>query len=516
MNVVSVQGLRIAFGDQVVVDDVGFVVDAGECVAIVGESGAGKTLTVAALAGLLPSSATVSATQLQVGGVDLSSAGRRQWQRVRGRRVGFVPQDALNALDPLRRIAREVAEPIEVHHTVPRDQRAARVLALIRDVAIPEPSRRARQYPHELSGGLRQRALIASAIAVSPNLLIADEPTTALDSTVQRQVLALLRGLVDVQRGLLVVSHDLGAVTRLADRVLVMREGVIVEQGTTAEVLGAPKHPYTRELLQASRPRSPRSATQPESAPVLIARQLGKSFDGAVAVRAVSMQVSAGRTIAIVGESGAGKTTLVRLLLAAIRPDSGEVTLDGAPWTGIPEPARRERRGRIQYVSQNPHAAFNPRWSIGRSLRQALSASGVARGDRAARVTELLPQVELDPALAARRIGELSGGQRQRAAIARALATNPAILILDEPLSALDVSVGARIIALLQRLQRERLLAIVLVTHDLRVVSELADNVLVMQRGTVVEAGATATVFTYPRHPFTIELLDAAGLNGVG
>jgi peptide/nickel transport system ATP-binding protein len=396
---------------------------------------------------------------------------------------------------------------------------------LLDSVAVPESAERARQYPHELSGGLRQRALIASALAAGPGLLVADEPTTALDVTVQAQILALLARLKDSGVAIVLISHDLAVVSRVADRVAVMRHGRIVEQGATTQVLSAPQHEYTRALLSAvltlggTERRS--TAVNPLSlskglggghkAPALIARNVGRDFrterSVRVAVNDVSFELARGESLGIVGESGSGKTTLARILMGFETPSRGEVLLDGEPWSVVPERRRRSRRGGIQFINQDPLGSFDPRFTIARLIGEALPGLGAAQ--RRVRVLELLAQVDLRPELLSRLPRDLSGGQRQRVAIARALATDPGILICDEPVSALDVQVQATILELLGRARRERGLTLVVISHDLAVVGELCETVLVMKDGEVVERGATAEVFSRPRHPFTRELIAA-------
>ncbi|WP_314424919.1 ABC transporter ATP-binding protein [uncultured Microbacterium sp.] len=492
----ELDGLRIDFGGTPVVDGVSLSVARGECVAIVGESGAGKSLTARALLGLTPVGARVRADRLLIDGTDVARFGERRWRALRGSGIALVSQDALVSLDPLRRIGSEVAEPLLLHGVV--SGRAAvreRVHDLLRRVWMPDAARRARHYPHQLSGGLRQRALIASAIAAEPAVLVADEPTTALDATVQARILGLLRDIADAGTAVVFISHDFAAVRRIADRVLVMRHGAAVESGPVDEVLGSPRHEYTRQLIAATI-HEPRTAPHEPSSPVLVATGLTKSFGGFVAVREASFVVGRGRTLGIVGESGSGKTTLARMIVGVERPDEGDLR-----WTAAQ---------RVQLVHQNPLGAFDPRWTIGRSLREALAAGGVPRGRRAARVDDLLAEVDLDPELATRRPGALSGGQRQRAAIARALAADPQVLVLDEPVSALDPSVRERVLRLLLRLQRDRSLTMVFVSHDLDVVGAVADEVVVMQDGAIVEQGAVSEVFASPQHPFTRELLEAS------
>jgi peptide/nickel transport system ATP-binding protein len=421
------------------------------------------------------------------------------------------------------------------------------VTALLGRVAVPDPEERARQYPHELSGGLRQRALIASALAGTPGILIADEPTTALDVTVQAQVLELLSALRADGLALIVISHDLAVVSGIADRVAVMHNGRIVEEGAAAEVLSNPRHEYTRMLLAAA-PRLP-DASFPEPVdrepvdhspstgsvsggagsgsggagsgsggagiPVLRATALGRDFrrrDGRIrsAVDDVSFEVREGEALGIVGESGSGKTTLARLLLGFDEPDRGSVELDGEPWSGIPERRRRDRRGGIQIIGQDPLGSFDPRYTVARIVAEGLRR-GASRSphERARRVRELLGSVGLDVELERRRPHELSGGQRQRVAIARALASEPRVLVCDEPVSALDVSIQAKILDLLATLRQERGVALVFISHDLAVVAQLCDRVLVMQDGRVVERGATGEVFSRPSHAFTRALVAA-------
>ncbi|WP_149085564.1 MULTISPECIES: ATP-binding cassette domain-containing protein [Microbacterium] len=493
----EVEGLRIAFAGTPVVEGVSFTAEAGECVAIVGESGAGKTLSARALLGLTPTAAEVDVDRLRIDGVDAAALTERGWRRIRGTGIGLVSQDALVSLDPLRRIADEIAEPLRLH-ALARGRSAirTRVRELLGRVWMPDPDRRARQRPHELSGGLRQRALIASALAGDPAVLVADEPTTALDATVQARILALLREIVDRGTAVVFISHDFAAVRRVADRVVVMKEGRIVESGPVGEVLADPQHPYTRQLIAATM-HEPRAERPGSTAVMLVVDGVSKAFRGAPAVVGASFTVAAGRTLGIVGESGSGKTTLARMMVGVESPDAGVLR-----WNGTP---------RVQLVHQNPLGAFDPRWTVGRSLEEALEAGGVPRGERRARVAALLAEVGLDGALAERRPSALSGGQRQRAAVARALAADPEVLVLDEPVSALDPSVRERVLRLLARVQEERRLTMVFVSHDLDVVGAVADDVVVMQDGRIVEQGRTADVFAAPQHPFTRELLAASG-----
>ncbi|WBU38969.1 dipeptide ABC transporter ATP-binding protein [Homoserinibacter sp. YIM 151385] len=524
-------GFRREGGVRPVVQDVSFRLEPGRCLAIVGESGSGKSVTARSLVGLTGQGAVVEAATLRLGDEELRGRSAADWRRLRGAHIGFVLQDALVSLDPLRPVGREIDEALRLHGWGGRADRRRRVLELLRSVGVPEPEVRAGQRPDELSGGLRQRALIASAIALDPGLLVADEPTTALDVTVQAQVLDLLEAAKDRGTSIILISHDLSVVSRLADEVLVIRGGEVVEQGEAGAVLADPQHPYTRALIaavpgaatrgarlvpasgDAASPAEPAVARTRSGEAVLEARGLVKRFrrrggSTQLAVADVGFELRRGETLGIVGESGSGKSTTGRIVLGLERPDAGEVRLLGEAWTGIPERRRRARRRRITTVVQDPLSSFDPRWNVERILLDALPAGGAARS-REARVDELLAAVGL-PAQVRRRFPlTLSGGQRQRVAIARALAPEPEIIVLDEAVSALDVSIQAQILDLLVDLQRERGLAYVFITHDLGVVAHLADRVLVMQGGRVVEQGDVEDVFERPQDPYTRELIGS-------
>ncbi|WP_371356286.1 dipeptide ABC transporter ATP-binding protein [Pseudomonas chlororaphis] len=528
---IRVTDLQVRFGAHAAptLKGISFELRRGECLALVGESGSGKSVTSRTLVGLTGANALIQASRLEFAGQDLRRFDERAWRRIRGAQIGFVMQDALGSLDPLRPVGKEIAEPLELHSPLDRAQRQARVLELLRAVGVPEPELRARQYPFQLSGGLRQRALIASAIACNPRLLIADEPTTALDATVQAQVLDLLESLRGDSTAMLIVSHDLAVVSRLANRVAVMHNGVIVEQGSVEEVLHDPQHPYTQFLLRAGRavhfrrpapspsPRPVLSAVAParaEAPPLLQVDKLSKAFKGPDGrlrrvVDGVSLQLRRGQTLGIVGESGSGKTTLTRMILGLETPDSGDIQLLGEPWLSLPDAQKRQLRRSIQVVFQDPLSSFDPRYSVQRVLFEALQVAGHPRRDWAHKATELLGLVRLDAALLGRRPLELSGGQRQRVAIARALAAGPKILVCDEPVSALDVSVQAQILELLDDLKQRLGLACLFISHDLGVINHVSDAVLVMKDGRVVEAGPVREVFDHPQHPYTLALLDA-------
>ncbi|MNJ17000.1 Glutathione import ATP-binding protein GsiA [compost metagenome] len=523
---IEVSDLQVRFGQGApVLKGISFTVQQGECLALVGESGSGKSVTSRTLAGLTGAHAQVQASRLAFAGQDLRQFDERAWRRVRGAQIGFVMQDALGSLDPLRPVGKEIAEPLQLHSDLSRAQRQARVLELLRAVGVPEPELRARQYPWQLSGGLRQRALIASAIACNPRLLIADEPTTALDATVQAQVLSLLESLRGDSTAMLIVSHDLAVVSRLANRVAVMHNGVIVEQGSVEAVLQDPQHPYTQYLLKAGaavhfrRPQAPKlAAVAPPvvetSAPLLQVQQLSKAFKGPdgnlrTVVDKVSLQLHKGRTLGIVGESGSGKTTLTRMILGLEAPDSGEIQIKGRPWLQLDDQEKRQLRRSIQVVFQDPLSSFDPRYTVQRVLFEALQVAGHLRGQWRPQAVELLKLVRLDESLLERRPLELSGGQRQRIAIARALAAQPQILVCDEPVSALDVSVQAQILELLDDLKQRLGLACLFISHDLGVINHVSDQVLVMKDGVAVESGAVRDVFDRPQHPYTRALLDA-------
>lgn len=519
----DIRDLHVSFNGVPVVHGVNLQLHTGQCLALVGESGSGKSVTARTLAGLTGPGAAVRAQRLDFAGQDLRGLDETAWQRLRGGRIGFVMQDALGSLDPLRRVGAEVEEPLQLHSRLGAEARRLRVLELLRQVGVPEPEVRARQYPWQLSGGLRQRALIASAIACQPRLLIADEPTTALDATVQAQILGLLEQLRERDNSLLMVSHDLAVVARLADWVAVMRHGQVVEQGSVEQILQDPQAPYTQRLLGAARavhfqrPAAPALVLVEDvnEQPVLLeARGLSKSFVGPdgrprQVLDDVSLQLRPGQTLGVVGESGSGKSTLGRILLGLERPEQGSVRLAGQDWLALSAAQKRQVRQGIQVVFQDPLASFDPRYTVRRVLSEALAQAGVPRGLQRTEAVALLERVQLPVGVLERRPLELSGGQRQRIAIARALAMKPRVLLLDEPVSALDVSVQARILLLLAELKAELNLACLFISHDLGVVEQVSDQVLVMQSGRVVEQGAAAQVLGQPRHPYTRALLDA-------
>ncbi|MFY1668220.1 dipeptide ABC transporter ATP-binding protein [Pseudomonas sp. Pseu.R1] len=528
-----VEGLSIEFAGQSVVRNLSFTLEPGKTLALVGESGSGKSVTARSLIGLAGEGARITARRLSYAGQDLLNLSERGWRDLRGKDIGFVLQDALVSLDPLRPVGKEILEVLETHRWGDRASRAERVIELLETVGVPEPRLRARQRPDQLSGGLRQRALIASALALNPGLVIADEPTTALDATVQAQILEVLQQIKARGDSLLIISHDLAVVAQLADEVLVLRHGDVVEQGPTDQVLRNPRHAYTRSLLDAVPAEhargtrlSPDGGQQPvarrsaSDAPVLLkAEGLGKRYVGPdqqvrQVVDGVGFELRAGRTLGIVGESGSGKTTVARIALGLLEPDAGAVQFLDIPWSvagkgRVEERTRRLHRRDISVIYQDPLSSFDPRWSVGQILADALDVAGVPFEQQRPRIAQLLHQVRLPVELSTRRPLQLSGGQRQRVAIARAIASNPKVIICDEPVSALDVSVQAQVLDLLADLQASLGLAYLFISHDLGVIRHVSDEVLVMRHGKVVESAAVEALFDHPQHEYTRRLLGA-------
>jgi peptide/nickel transport system ATP-binding protein len=521
----AVSDLRIAYqgreGRTEGVAGISFQLQAGEILAIVGESGSGKSTTAAALVGLLATNAQIEAGSIRLAGQELTQASERQWQSIRGRRVGFVPQDPGLSLDPVKRIGSQLIEALTLHG-VPKALACERSLDLLREVGLADVERVVRGYPHQLSGGMRQRVLIAIALANDPPLIIADEPTSALDVGVQRQILDRLQALAR-ERGtaVLLITHDLGVALDRADRLLVMHQGRIVETGDARRIFQAPQHAYTQQLLNAApsltvQQRRKPTAVPPvagKSAALLVAKNLSKDFStwrnpGPAAVDGVSFHVPRQGTTSLVGESGSGKSTTARLILGLERPDTGSVVFDGQDISKVSQREWLALRRRIQVVYQNPYASLNPRLSLEQIICEPLQAFAVGdAGWRRQRAATLLEQVELPARLLGSRPTELSGGQRQRVAIARALALEPELLVLDEPLSALDASVQGQILKLLGELQARLGLSYLFISHDLAVVRQISDQVVVMRAGRVVEQGACEQIFQSPASDYTRSLL---------
>lgn len=483
MSTVEVRGLSVRHRDELILDGISFGVDPGECLAIVGESGAGKSVLTRTVLGLTQADPKwqVDAKHFEVAGHDVRRAKQREWRELRGTEVGLILQDALQSLDPLRTIEAEVGEALAIRDRLPfwrgGHLRRARVLTALQRAGLPRAELHLRQRPGELSGGMRQRALIASALIGNPQLLVADEPTTALDPTTASHVLELFASARASGTALLLISHDLQSVARIADRIAVLDRGKIVELGGSGQILHHPQHPVTQRLVAAA-PSGPKPDPVPVPQEALItvtdgSRRfaLGKSHTNAL--DGVSFELRRGEAVGVLGESGAGKTTLARVLVGAERLDSG---------------ALERNRARVRLVPQDPLATFDPRWRVERII---------AASNRLPRtsVAELLSMVGLNPGLANRRPATLSGGQRQRVAIARALAADPDVLVCDEPVSALDVATQSGILSLLRQLQRERHLTIVFVSHDLAALRTVADRVLAMRDGRIVQQGSTEEVF---------------------
>lgn len=539
----ELESLSVSFGRYAapVVRDVSLTLHPGRCLAIVGESGSGKSVTARTLLGLTGRNARLTVGRFRYGDRDLSGFTDRDWRRLRGRKIGLVSQDALVSLDPLRQVGREVGEGPRIHRqTRSRGELRAEVISLLEQVGIPEPAIKARQLPQELSGGQRQRALIAAALALDPEILIADEPTTALDATVQAQVLELLAATRDRGKALIVITHDLAVVSQIADDLIVMRQGDIVERGDPGEIFADPKHEYTRKLLAAipsghsrgarlSPGSSPRltiatgraartganaaPARRRDGEPALVAEGLVKRFTGPdrivrTAVDNVSFRLAAGETLGIVGESGSGKSTTARLVMALEAADEGSVSLLGEPWSTLTERERRGRRRDISLIYQDPLSSFDPRWSVERVIGDSV-ADAAGPADRARRVGELLDLVGLPRGFRRRRPIELSGGQRQRVAIARAIAPRPSVIVCDEPVSALDVSIQAQVLDLLVDLRDHLHVGYLFISHDLGVVHHISDRVLVMNEGRVVEHGHADDVLYRPREHYTQRLVSA-------
>jgi peptide/nickel transport system ATP-binding protein len=515
----EVHDLEVSFGATPAVRGASLHVMPGERVAVVGESGSGKSTTAHAIMGLLPGAGRITGGAIRWRGEEVSHAGESRLRRLRGREIGLVPQDPMANLNPVSRVGRQVSETLMAHGMGNRREAAKRAIETLGQAGLSEPARRARQYPHEFSGGMRQRVLIAIGLACRPDLLIADEPTSALDVTVQRQILDHLEKLTrELGTALLLVTHDLGLAVERADRVVVMSEGKVVESGPARQVLTAPRHGYTQRLVAAApslAAPSPAAAT-PAGEPVLEVSHLSKEYRirgrGGVlrAVDDVSFAVGQGRTTAIVGESGSGKTTTARMVLGLVTATSGTIRLDGAEVVGLRGHRLRAARKAMQPVFQDPYASLDPMWTVERLIGEPLRTFGVGdRASRRAKVAELLEQVALPTALAQRYPNELSGGQRQRVAIARALALGPRLVVCDEAVSALDVLVQDQILKLLSSLQEELGLSYLFISHDLAVVRSLAHDVVVLREGRVVEQGPVDRVLTSPADPYTQQLLDA-------
>jgi peptide/nickel transport system ATP-binding protein len=525
----EVSGLTVGYEDRngwrTAVHGIDFTVGAGEVVALVGESGSGKSSTAQAIIGLLPENGRLESGSIRLNGQDIARWPQKRLNGIRGSVVSLIPQDPGNSLNPVKTIGRQVAEILTIHGKAAGAQANAIAIDLLHRVGLSQPKLRAQQYPHELSGGMKQRVLIAIAIALKPSLIIADEPTSALDVTVQRHIL----DLIDVLRqesgtAVLLVTHDLGVAADRSDRLIVLQHGSIQEQGRTAEILGQPKSSYTRQLLSDApslnaKPRpvaaiAAQTAVGP-SPDIIVVENLVQDFGqgrgaGFRAVDDISFRVRTGTTHAIVGESGSGKTTTIRMVAGFQRPTSGKVSIDGHDLAPLKGEMLRLFRKKIQLVYQNPFGSLDPHQTVGRIVEEPLlNFDRTSKAERFDKVTAMIEKVGLANDVLQRRPQALSGGQRQRVAIARALVLDPQILVLDEAVSALDVTVQAQILALLSQLQQDLGLTYLFVSHDLSVVRQIADTVSVLNNGKLVDSGSVKEVFGSPQSAYTRELLDA-------
>ncbi|MFO7855393.1 MAG: ABC transporter ATP-binding protein [Paracoccaceae bacterium] len=489
----------------------------GEITCVVGESGSGKSLTARAVMGLLPPQVHATEGTIMFEGRDLLALPPEERRLLRGDRMAMIFQEPMTALNPLMTVGRQIEEVLLVHTDLDAVARRDRILALLDEVQLPDPRRVVSAFPHELSGGQRQRAMIAMSLILDPKILVADEPTTALDVTTQAQILRLIRQLQDRhQAGVMFITHDFGVVAEIADHIAVMQHGLLVESGPAAQILGDPQAEYTRSLIAAVPSLTPRAARAGGGRRMLEVSGLGKIYrsGGGLfskpaethAARDVSFSLARGETLGIVGESGSGKTTVARCLVRLLKPDSGRIDLDGIDIAGLGKRALRPHRRRVQMVFQDPFASLNPRRRVREILAEGPITQGKPPEEAHARSAELLELVGLEARVADRFPHEFSGGQRQRIGLARALALEPEVLVADEPVSALDVSVQAQVLELMDDIRVRLGLSVVFITHDLRVAAQVCDRIAVMQRGLIVEQGLTADVFADPQHPYTREL----------
>ena len=529
----EIKDLAITFstpdGPVHAVRDANFTVMPGETVAIVGESGSGKSTSALAAIGLLAGNGRVSAGQILFDGEDIAHASEKRFVELRGNHIGMVPQDPMSNLNPVWKIGFQVKETLKANGLA-GDNPKKRVAQVLADAGLPNPEARANQYPHEFSGGMRQRALIAIGLACRPRLLIADEPTSALDVTVQQQILDHLDNMTsELGTAVLLITHDLGLAAERAEKVVVMYKGRVVEYGPALEILRNPKHPYTQRLINSAPSLSAVRGDKHEAAveetspakaePLLTVSNLTKVFDirkgfgkkeKFTAVDNVSFEIPKGTTTAVVGESGSGKSTIAQMVLNLLDSTSGEITFDGQQIGNLSEKQLFKFRRRVQPIFQDPYGSLDPMYSIYRTIEEPLRIHGIGNSaSRQKKVKELLDQVSMPAATMHRFPNELSGGQRQRIAIARALALQPEMIVCDEAVSALDVLVQAQVLELLDELQREMGLTYLFITHDLAVVRQIADNVCVMERGKIVEQGSVDDIFEAPKSDYTRNLLAA-------
>jgi len=523
-SLLSVKNLSLRFAEQPVIKGIDFHIDKGETFALVGESGSGKSLAALSVLRLQPAQAQLQADTIQLAEIDILRTPEYKLAQVRGRRIAMIFQDPMSSLNPVMTLGQQIEETLKIHFSLSKAERIAKVLSLLEQVGIPDAPRRINAYPHQLSGGQRQRIMIAIALAGEPDLLIADEPTTALDVTIQAQILDLLKTIQQKNgMALWLISHDLALVSNMADRVAVMQSGLIVETATNKSIFTQPQHAYTQRLLDALPDiHTPSSQLKQDTEVLLrvtnfkvhypIRKGLFKRIVNYVkAVDAVSFSLKSGKTLALVGESGCGKTTLGKGLLNLIPSTAGNVECMGVDLATLSKEQLRQQRAFMQIVFQDPFAAMNPRMLILDIIAEGVSVlqPDMSVNDKVALVTALLLQVGLDKTALYRYPHEFSGGQRQRICIARALAVKPKLIVCDEPTSALDVSVQKQIIELLKQLQKTQQISYLFITHDLAVVAEIADEVAVMFAGKIVEQGETDQVLNHAQHPYTKKLLSA-------
>ena len=516
---------KVESGVVEAVKNVSFVLQRGETIAIVGESGSGKSVTARAIMRLLTKRATLSKdTQILLDGSELTSLPEGEMRKLRGRKISMIFQEPMSSLNPVYTIGSQICEVLHLHNKMTRSMALQRAKELLEEVQIPDPVARLKQYPHQLSGGQRQRVMIAIALANRPDILIADEPTTALDVTVQAQILNLIKDLKSrYGMAVILITHDLTVVRQFADRVYVMQHGEVKEHNKTAALFASPQHPYTRRLLSSdpkgiAKPLEKDTGTMLEGKGVRVVYTLKRGglfrpdYTDLVAVDSLDINLKRGETLGIVGESGSGKTTFGQALIRLTHAQAGEVTFDGDRIDGLNRQQLRPYRSRMQIVFQDPFSSLNPRMSVRQLVEEGLIVNGIGSGaaDRLARVKKALEDAGLPGHILSRFPHEFSGGQRQRLAIARAIAMEPEFILLDEPTSALDLSVQAQIIELLRKLQRERGLSYLFISHDLRVVRALCHRVMVMQNGKIVEQGPVAEVLSKPKSEYTQKLLRAA------
>jgi len=523
-KVLEIRNLTVKLPDsgdrKFAIEDISFNVGAGEIVCVVGESGSGKSVTAQTVMGLLPRELEPTSGETLLKSEDTLTSTAKRLRDLRGTEMAMIFQEPMTALNPVTRVGEQIAEVLEIHTNLSATERRRRAIDIMEAVQLPDPERMVDSFPHQLSGGQRQRIMIAMALVLDPSLLIADEPTTALDVTTQAQILKLIKEM-QVRRGtgVLFITHDFGVVAEIADRVIVMKHGKIVEQGSRDEILLNPKEDYTQMLMASVPSMTPPTRTPVEGQRALNVERLNKIYGRrrligseriVHAAKDVDLSIQQGETLGIVGESGSGKSTVARCIARLIEPTSGAIELEGLEISRLPQSQLRQHRNRVQIVFQDPYRSLNPRRKIGLSLIEAPMNFGVSKAQALREAADLMRLVGLAPDALERYPHQFSGGQRQRICIARALAVKPEILIADEAVSALDVSVQAQVLELLDDIRVKYNLAMLFITHDLRVAAQICDRLLVMQNGVVVEAGPTHSVYTQPKHEYTLQLLAAA------